>query len=136
MKKGLLILSAILFAACSKSSNNSTGPTGGNVSFSSDVQPIFTQNCALSGCHATASPLAGNQNLSAGQAYGNIVNVASTEKPNFLRVKPFSSDSSYLYMKITADPRITGVPMPKIGSITPQQKQTIKDWIDQGALNN
>jgi hypothetical protein len=133
-KYAFILLSAIFFAACSKS-NSSVG-SGGSVSFKNDVQPIFTANCALPACHATANPLAGNQNLSVDSAFSNIVNHPSYEKPNYLRVKPSSSDSSYLYMKITGDPRITGAPMPKIGSITAQQKQTIKDWIDQGAENN
>ncbi len=137
MKAAVIILSAFLFSACSKSSSNSTSPSGGNVSFSSDVQKIFTTNCALSGCHATASTSAGNQNLSAGQAYNNIVNVKSYEVPSYVRVKPFSSDSSYLYMKITGASGISGAQMP-YGKAPLQSSdiQTIKNWIDQGALNN
>ena len=135
MKFSIMVaLLAVLFAACSKSSSNSTGPTG-PVSFANDVQPIFTNNCALSGCHSGTTPT-GGQNLSAGVAYSNIVNVKSTEMSNLYRVEPSNSDSSYLYWKITGDPRITGVNMPKVGSISSQQIQTIKDWIDQGALNN
>jgi hypothetical protein len=138
MRKSLILLSAILFAACSKSSNNSVAPSGGNVSFSSDVQKIFTANCVLSGCHATASASAGNQNLSAGQAYSNIVNVASYEMPKYLRVKPSSSDSSYLYMKITGDPRIAPYAQMPYGKapLSSSDIQTIKNWIEQGAQNN
>jgi len=138
MKESLVILSAILFVACSKSSNNPTSSSGGIVSFKNDVQIIFTNNCALSGCHATASTSAGNQNLSAGQAYNNIVSVRSYEMPQYLRVKPFSSDSSYLYMKITGDPRIAPYAQMPYGKAPLQSSdiQTIKDWIDQGAQNN
>ncbi len=135
MKASLIILSAILFAACSKSTSNPISSS--NVSFKNDVQPIFTANCALSGCHATASPSAGNQNLSTGQAFNNIVNVASYEIPTYLRVKPSNSDSSYLYMKITGASGISGARMPYgKAPLSSTDIQTIKDWIDEGAQNN
>ena len=137
MKAAIIISMAFLFAACSKSSSNSTSPSGGNVSFSSDVQKVFTANCALSGCHATANPSAGNQNLSAGAAYNSIVNVKSIEMPGYVRVKPFSSDSSYLYMKITGASGISGARMPYgKAPLSSSDIQTIKNWIDQGAQNN
>jgi len=139
MKTFGVILLAMLFAACSKTSNP-TSPSSGNVSFSSQVQPILTNNCALSGCHAgqITTPIAINEILLSGQAYNNIVNVKSQEMPQYYRVKPFSSDSSYLYMKITGDPRIgTTARMPYgKGPLSSSDIQTIKNWIDQGAQNN
>jgi len=136
MKKSIVVLSALLFAACSKSSNP-TSPPSGSVSFKNDVQPIFTASCASSSCHGGSSPQKG-QNLTVGNAFSNIVNVASVEVPSYLRVKPSSSDSSYLYMKITGDSRIASgtVKMPKGGSLSSADIQTIKNWIDQGAQNN
>ncbi|MFZ1081310.1 MAG: hypothetical protein WAO19_05220 [Candidatus Kryptoniota bacterium] len=137
MKTSQVILLAVLFAACSKSSSNSMTPPSGNINFSSQVQPIFTANCALSGCHAGSSPQQG-QNLSAGQAYSNIVSVRSAEAPSFFRVNPSNSDSSYLYMKITGDPRIGNTARMPYGKspLGASDIQTIKNWIDQGALNN
>jgi hypothetical protein len=136
MKTSLIVLFAVLFGACSKSTSNPASTSSGNVSFS-EVQAIFTANCTSSSCHGGSSPQEG-QNLTAGQAYSNIVNVASREIPSYFRVKPFSSDSSYLYMKITGDPRIASgtAEMPKGGSLQASDIQTIKNWIDQGALNN
>ncbi len=94
---------------------------------------IFTPSCALSGCHAGSTPQMG-QNLSAGMAYANILNVASTEQPSFLRVKPGDAANSYLYMKITGDARITGVQMPKVGGpLTADKIAAIRDWINAGA---
>ncbi len=145
MTKYILAMTAIglVISGCSSnsgygtSSNPMTPSDTGAVSFASDVQPIFTANCTNSSCHGGSSPQQG-QNLTAGQAYSNIVNVASHEVPLYARVKPFSSDSSYLYMKITGDPRIAGgtVKMPKGGSLSSAQIATIKSWIDQGAKNN
>jgi hypothetical protein len=145
MTKYIFALTAlgIVMSGCSSNSGygTSSNPVAPSdtaaVSFVSSVQPIFTANCTNSSCHGGTNPQQG-QNLTAGQAYSNIVNVTSHEVPAYLRIKPFSSDSSYLYMKITGDPRIAGgtVKMPKGGSLSPAQIQIIKSWIDQGAKNN
>jgi hypothetical protein len=110
---------------------------GPPVGFSSDVQPIFTASCATSlVCH-TGSSSAQGQNLSAGMAYSNIVNVTSTEMPTLKRVLPGDHANSYLWQKITGAPGIVGGQMPLVGGpLTAAEIATITDWIDQGALNN
>jgi len=140
MKAAFVMFSAIAFAACSGSSNNSNpaSPSGSDttVSFASQVQPIFTANCALSGCHAGSAPQQG-QNLSAGEAYANIVGVPSHEVSKYFRVDPLYPDSSYLYLKITGSPLISGVRMPYNKQALAQSDiQTIEKWIAQGAKNN
>jgi hypothetical protein len=88
-----------------------------NVSFSIDVQPIFTKSCALPGCHS-----AGGQqpNLSEGNAFNSLtffgyVNLADPE-------------SSKIYQQI------------KIGKMktyaTDQDRAIILKWIEQGAIDN
>jgi hypothetical protein len=142
MKLASLLLLAFTLAACSKS--NPTGPPEGldttNVSFSNRVQPILTDNCALPACHAgpITTPVAINEILSPGKAYQNVVNVISQEKPQYFRVLPFNSDSSYLYMKITGDPRIAPyAQMPYGKSPLPDSDiAIIKAWINQGAKSN
>ena len=56
------------------------GATGGTatVDFASQIQPIFNNNCALSGCHASDTA-SGGLVLDAGKSYANLVNVASSE---------------------------------------------------------
>lgn len=106
------------------------------VSFAASVQPIFSANCATSGCHTGGSPLAG-LNLEPGQAYGNIVNVASTQIPAIQRVLPGDASNSYLYQKITDAMGIMGSPMPFGSFPLPQDDiDAIEAWINQGALNN
>jgi hypothetical protein len=106
------------------------------VSFATDVQPIFSANCATSGCHSGVSPT-GNLNLEPGQAYGNIVNVASFEVPAVSRVLPGDASSSYLYQKITNAMGIVGVSMPYFSDPLPSDEiDAIESWINQGALNN
>lgn len=114
-----------------------TAPSdSGTVSFASQVQPIFSSNCALAGCHANSGAQQG-MDLSSGNAYNNIVNRKSTEVSTLYRVEPSKSDSSYLYMKITGAAGITGARMPYLrGALSSSDMQTIKDWIDQGAKSN
>lgn len=115
-----------------------TPPTGTDVTLSGHVQPIFTANCALSGCHAGGSPALG-QNLSSGQTHANVVNVPSQEAPALMRVRPFEPDSSYLVHKIQDTQGSvggSGLRMPVGGSLTADQIATIRAWITAGALNN
>src|SRR5438105_2127882 len=71
------------------------------------IQTIFTESCAFVGCHAGSTPQQG-QNLSAGVSYANIVGVRSNEKPQYFRIAPGDTSTSYLVMKIIGDPRIGG----------------------------
>lgn len=135
----MLALMAIALAACSKPYNeNPTSPSpldSTGVSFSKQIQPIFTANCALSGCHAGANPQDG-MSLETGKAYANIVNQPNIEYGNYLIVEPYYADSSYLYFKITGNP-IAGPRMPYGKSPLPDSLiQGIKDWINQGAKDN
>lgn len=121
---------------------NPVGSSGGcadAVCFERDIQPIFTTNCALSGCHAGTLPQQ-NQNLSAGLAYSNIVNVASNERPGMKRVTPSLPDSSYLVHKIQGTQSTVGGSgdrMPLGGTpLTQSQADLIRAWIAAGAKNN
>ncbi|MHC4235925.1 MAG: hypothetical protein ACYSUQ_12480 [Planctomycetota bacterium] len=109
------------------------------ISFADDVQPIFTISCALSGCHAGASPSVG-MNLSAGQALQNIVNVASVELASMDRITPGEPDNSYLIHKIQGTQgSVGGVGgrMPLVGCCLSQaQIDTIRAWVEAGAENN
>lgn len=113
--------------------------TVSQVSFADDVQPIFTTNCALSGCHAGSSPQE-NMNLSAGQAFANIVNVPSNQVPDLMRVRPGEPDSSYLVFKVEGTAESVGgldTQMPLGGTPLPDSLiATIRAWIADGAPNN
>jgi len=135
----LLFLISILFASCLKQSvYNPVGPPPPDtsaISFSNQVQPIFTANCALSGCHAGSESQDG-MSLEAGKSYASIVNQLDIEVGVYLIVKPFYSDSSYLYFKITGN-SVAGPRMPYGKPPLPDSLiQIIKLWIDQGAKNN
>ncbi|MCK5378504.1 MAG: CHRD domain-containing protein [Acidobacteria bacterium] len=97
---------------------------------------IFTQSCAFSGCHAGGSPAQG-MNLEAGQAFANIVGVASHEQPDLNRIEPGSPETSYLYLKVTGDSSITGSRMPLGGAaLGAEEIELLRDWIVRGAPND
>ena len=152
-------LAAFLAAATNGCSNKDAvlgvqriiNPPSGSVSFSADVQPIFTQNCAFPGCHA--SPLGGPMSLVDGDSYASLVNAASCETSILKRVLPGDSALSYLIIKLKGlQNQVTscqscllpGETITNCGSGMPRslpplpdaEIQLISDWIDQGAANN
>ncbi|GAB5409519.1 MAG: hypothetical protein BalsKO_18840 [Balneolaceae bacterium] len=95
------------------------------VSYASDVQPIFNSRCTS--CHGSS----GNVNVSSysalmssvGSNYGNNVVVAG------------DADASGLVDKLEPNPT-HGSRMPIGGTLTTDQIQTIRAWINEGAQNN
>lgn len=98
-----------------------------------NVQNIFTAECAKSGCHAGSAPQA-NQNLSENVAYANIVNVNSVEVPAKKRIAPGDTTNSYLFDKIKGIQTV-GDRMPADGPpyLTEAEIDTIRTWILNGA---
>jgi hypothetical protein len=108
------------------------------VSFSADVQPIFTANCAFVGCHAAPAPQEA-LDLRAGRSYARLVNVDSRGCRRFKRVLPGRPDASYLLFKLAGPPQecFSGDRMPDLAPPLPASDQdTIRAWIAQGAPNN
>lgn len=103
------------------------------VSFSGQVQPIFTARCVNAGCHpGGGAPFP----LQAGVSYNNLVGVTATNGPcaGDKRVLPFSADASALVKRLEGT---CGLQMPLGGTPLPvDQIQLIRDWINQGAANN
>jgi hypothetical protein len=96
---------------------------------------VFTPHCALPPCHALPA-LEQGMNLSAGQAYVSTVGVDAVELSGFKRVAPGSAADSYLYMKLTGDPRIAGDRMPFGGTLTATEIELVRAWIDAGAKDD
>ncbi|MDP2208593.1 MAG: hypothetical protein Q8K98_07440 [Bacteroidota bacterium] len=99
------------------------------VSFSTQIQPIFNASCT--GCHGSS----GGLNLSASVSHANLVNVnAQSSCTTLKRVLPTNASQSVLYLKVAGTD--CGNRMPQGGSLPTQQINLINDWITQGALNN
>lgn len=90
--------------------NDPDDPNYVEISFNSDIQPIFNNNCV--GCHSVVNP-----NLTAGNAYTNLV-------PEY--VTAGDSDASKLYNQISSGH----------GDASNNDIELIKAWIEQGAKNN
>jgi hypothetical protein len=106
------------------------------VSFSADVQPIFTASCAFRGCHSEERPREGLE-LTAGRAYASLVEVPATQCADRLRVAPGDPSASYLMHKVTGANLCFGALMPKSDQALPAaQVDTIAAWICAGALND
>lgn len=126
---------ALLAAGCEHA--EALGPEEPAVpTFTGVQEQVFSRSCALSGCHIGASAPLG-LDLSAGQAYGNIVGVRSLEVPDLFRVEPGAPDRSYLVKKVQGDPDIVGARMPlgrePLGS---EQIDLLREWIAAGALED
>ncbi len=145
MRQRVLSYLAMLIAgALACNSGDGTGvlpppPVDLSITFSGSVQPIFTRSCAFAtGCHAGPDAQQG-MDLSAGQAYSNIVNVRSMQATQLFRILPSNADSSYLVLKIQGRAGLVGgvgTRMPLGGSLTQAQIDTIVAWVAAEARNN
>jgi hypothetical protein len=98
------------------------------------IQEIFTANCAYSNCHGGATPQQGMGLGDARTSWLAIVGVASAEKPEFMRVAPGDSANSYVVMKLRADPRRAGQPMPQGAyPLDPELVMKVASWAQNGA---
>lgn len=100
------------------------------VSFSGDVLPLIG---GCSGCHGAS----GGLNLSAANAYNNLVGVDAAGCSGEVRVIAGNAENSYLIKKIEGrqGAGCGGTMHPSV-SISATNIAIIRQWIDDGALNN
>jgi len=105
-----------------------------NVAFA-DVQAIFTNSCTASACHSGAAPKAG-LDLTDGNAYDQIVNVASSQcgGASRTRIVPGDPMESYLVDKLMNVDKCTGSRMPPTIALPTDKIQVISDWVCGGAM--
>lgn len=89
------------------------------VSYSLDIQPIFNNNCTS--CHPV---LVSPPDLSEGNSYNSI--------NNGVYIIANDIDASLLYQRLIGNSGI----MPPSGSLPVSEINLVKNWIEQGALNN
>ncbi|MEZ5008158.1 MAG: c-type cytochrome domain-containing protein [Chitinophagales bacterium] len=98
------------------------------IHYMNDIQPILSASCAVPGCHDAATPTA-QINLASYEG------VMSTKVRGELIVKPGDGAGSILNRSLRAQDIIVVMPPPFNLAITDAQKNLIRDWIDQGAVN-
>src|SRR5258708_18283364 len=104
-------------AMCAFAAGILSAQSPAKVDFARDVQPILRQNCV--GCHGPSQQISGLRLDRKSAAF------------NRRGVVPGSSTNSFLYYRIAGS--AYGMQMPPTGALRPEQIDTIKTWIDQGA---
>ena len=138
----LAALLALLVLACGELASLPTEPEpppgdtpDPSATFTRVQQQIFTPSCAFAGCHGeinTQEQLL----LVPGQSFSNVVNRPSVQS-QLDRIEPGAPDSSYLFLKVTGSPFITGDRMPLGGpNLSVEQITLLRDWIRRGAPND
>ena len=121
-------------SACGSDSSGGVIPGAGSATLLDVQTQVFTPRCALSGCHTGTGAPFGLDLSSASASAANLVGVPSAEVPAFFRVEPYDAAGSYLLLKLSADPRILGDPMPASGGpLSAGQLAMVEEWIDEGA---
>lgn len=94
---------------------------------------VFTPICTQ--CHTGASAPQGLR-LDADVAYAMLVNIASAEVPELLRVDPGNPDGSYIIHKLEGSQTV-GERMPLGGPYLPDDTiAAIRQWISDGAMES
>jgi hypothetical protein len=107
------------------------------VDYATQVQPILTASCTSAQCHDATNPQEA-LDLTAANAYAELVGVASRQCPTNLLVEPNTPSESYLVIKLQgAGSCFKGTRMPKPPeSISAAELQLVRDWIANGAPRN
>jgi hypothetical protein len=99
------------------------------VSYQNDVQPIWNANCLS--CHGGNGGLF----LTASISRANLVGVVSFGYAPAIRVVPGEPDSSVLFQKLSGN-SLFGQRMPAGGALSADDLETVRLWVEEGALDN
>jgi hypothetical protein len=131
MKKILItaaILGGLFIAGCQKDTTLTLKDVPvvitKTVSFSKDLVPLFTKNCALSGCHGDGGHA---PNLTATKAYASLM-----DDPDFVLVKDPAGSTLYKRLIGTLTPQMPMGAAKNPGNIN----NLVLAWIKQGAKKN
>ena len=115
-----------------------SGPQPGFVSWSRDVWPILQVRCQI--CHTTGAGAAKVPDMKMTDSaflYDQWVRIFSKCNPNLYRIFPEQIDLSFVWDKVAHPAPMCGERMPLEGApLSDAELQTIRLWIEQGALHN
>jgi hypothetical protein len=121
------LYASVYFSACAYDKLE-TKPCAANpevVSFSEDLIPLFTTNCAIPNCHIGPNP-AGNLQLDSANAYAELTQAGSGY------VDTTNARGSILYIQMTVASSV----MPPSGKLDDCKIDLIEKWIQQGGKRN
>jgi len=104
-----------------------------DLSYAADIEPILAADCTNMGCHGGVVPAEG-LDLRVGHGYADLVDVASGQCGDRMRVAPGEPGDSYLLDKLRGVNLCFGTKMPKMG-VGPSAAEIdmISQWICAGA---
>jgi hypothetical protein len=138
---------ALVLVACASSASRSNGdtdagtPAGQPRSFRRDVVPIFAQSCATASCHGSAQNGLGIVLLVGDppSLHAQLLRESPTATGMKL-VLPGEPTKSFLYAKVVGDQGDYTCTVPGCGETMPPgtkipstQRDTLRDWISEGA---
>jgi hypothetical protein len=127
-KNKLLAITITLYSVMVIISCSHSGNTAPAISFSKQIIPILTGNCATnSSCHLGASSLNLETNFDSSAAYTTII----TKK----LVNTGDPSASLLYVEVQGN-GTAEMPKPPLAALSAAQQAEILEWIKQGAQNN
>lgn len=105
---------------------------GAETTFTQVQSNVLVPSCSFSSCHGSGT---GGLAFDGSTAdYSELVNALSLADPNKILVVPGDSDASYLIQKLEGSAGIIGDPMPPGALLSPAVIESVRDWIDAGAL--
>ena len=126
----------VFFATAAENQPAMEGPAPEPTASFAEIQDtILTPTCAVSGCHTGANPPDG-LNLSAGEAYSNIVDIASVQMPDLFRIEPGDPDNSYLIRKVEGSGIVANRMPLNDDPLTDDQIALLRQWVSDGAEDN
>lgn len=104
------------------------------VTFDAKIQRLLTDNCALSGCHASSNA-PGYVDYT-----GTLAEIAAhVSQPGLDLVTPYCLEQSYLWRKLTPGFEITGKPMPPdeapSSALSRREREYFRRWIQEQGGN-
>ncbi len=145
MRKAFLLIVCGAWAFSCADFDGVVNPTGGlpdvvvtAPEFQRDIVPIFERRCGIGGCHSPGAHQAGLV-LTSATAHAALVNRPSQTRTGQILVRPGDATNSWLVIAISDDDarRLSLARMPLgSGPLTPNQIQTIINWVNRGAPND
>lgn len=100
-------------------------PTDDTLCFVQDILPVLLSNCGIAGCHDATT-----------HEEGYILISYSTLRQRSESIIPFDPQESKVYEVITETEEDDRMPPPPKQPLTTEQKDVIRKWIEEGAINS
>ena len=135
----ILVLTMTVIPSMPASTDCHSSQARSTISFAGTIEPLLNTSCAIASCHVANGPPPHELILTAGESYGNLVDVPSYEA-SMKRVDPGDPEASYLIHKLRGTHKEVGGEgerMPfDLDPLTEREVAAIVTWIRDCSPNN